>query len=67
MHGGVRGFLPPSNPGCYVTKFAPQKGLKLIACRKLTFHKRVVLHRVEINQQIKWGAGLPHLHENAPL
>ena len=30
----------------YVTKFAPHKILKLIAWGKLTFDKRVVLHRV---------------------
>jgi len=29
-----------------VTKFAPHKVLKLIACRNLTFDESVVLHRV---------------------
>ena len=33
--------------GCYVTKFAPHKALKLIAWGKWTFDERVVLHRVE--------------------
>jgi hypothetical protein len=29
-----------------VTRFAPHLALKLIACGKLTFDERVVLHRV---------------------
>jgi len=29
--GGARGVRPPYIPGCYVTKFAPHKSLKLIA------------------------------------
>ena len=33
-------------PGCYVTKYAPHKALKLISRGKLTFEERVVLHRV---------------------
>ena len=35
------------NLGCYVTKCAPHKALKLIASGKLTFDERVVLHRVD--------------------
>ena len=38
--------------GCYVTKFAPRKALKLFASGKLTFDERAVLHRVE------WYQGL---------
>ena len=30
-HGGVLGFRSPQILGCYVTKFAPHKALKLIA------------------------------------
>ena len=33
--------------GCYVTKFAPHRALKLIVSGKLTFDERVVLHRVK--------------------
>ena len=44
--GGVRGFRSPPKLGCYVTKSAPHKAFKLIAWVKLTFDKRVVLHRV---------------------
>jgi len=29
-HGGLRGSCSPSVPGCYVTKFASHKALKLI-------------------------------------
>jgi hypothetical protein len=28
---GVHGVRPPSTPGCYATKFAPQKALKLVS------------------------------------
>jgi len=35
----------PQVLGCYVTKFAPHKALKLIARGKLTFDERVVVHR----------------------
>ena len=35
-----------------VTTFAPHKALKSIACGKLTFDERVVLHRVvEFNEE----------------
>jgi hypothetical protein len=46
LRGGVRGVRPPSIPGCYVTKFIPNKALKLIVRCKLTFDERVELHRV---------------------
>ena len=39
-------FRRPSFPGRYVTKFEPDEALKLIAWGKLTFDKRVVIHRV---------------------
>ena len=44
--GGARGFHPPYILGCYVTKSAPHKALKLIVWCKLTFDGPVVLHRV---------------------
>ena len=45
-HGRARRFCPPSITGGIVTKFAPQKALKLIACGKFTCGERVVVHRV---------------------
>ena len=45
-HGGVRGFLS-LQMWRYVTKFTPPEAFKLIACGKLTFDERVVLHHVE--------------------
>ena len=37
----------PLNLGCYVTKFAPHKALKLIAWFKLTFDEMVMVSRVK--------------------
>jgi len=45
-HGGLRGFRRPHILGCYVTRCALHKTLKLIAWCKLTFNERVVVHRV---------------------
>ena len=54
-HGGVRGFRPPSNTGCYVTTVAPHKARKLIARGTLTFDEKVVPHRVAGDiSMIKW-------------
>ena len=47
LHGGVRGCRSSSNPGCYVTKFAPHKALKLTTRCKLTFDERAEVHRVD--------------------
>ena len=44
--GGVREFRSGRIPGCQLTTFAPHTALKLIEGGKLTFNKRVVLHRV---------------------
>ena len=60
--GGLRdGNLPPrATPrlrcwilGCCVTKFAPRKTLKSIACCKLTFDERVIPHSVISGR--RWG------------
>ena len=40
-------FVRVGVSGCYVTKFAPHKALKITARAKLTFDERVVLHRVK--------------------
>ena len=37
--------MPPKIDG-YVNKYAPHKALKIIACGKLTFFRRVLLHRL---------------------
>ena len=43
----VSNLTVASNFEGYLTKFAPHKALKLIACCKLTFDERVVAHRVD--------------------
>ena len=43
----VIALLPPAFDG-KVTKFAPQKAQKFIACGKLTFDEMVVVHRVAL-------------------
>jgi len=40
--------------GCYVTKCAPLKTLKLIALSELTFDERVVVHRVAPERENVW-------------
>jgi len=44
--GGLRGVRSGCFLGCYVTKCAPHKALKLIMRGKSTFDERLVLHRV---------------------
>ena len=58
----VRAIRSARMPGCCVTKFSPNKALKLIARCKLTIDERVKLQRVDPDAVWelgfeKWGLG----------